>query len=138
MGRRGRCGLTAAESYGRLRRLLLGAKPLGAHGEDMQFYWSVEKLPELTDLPKDERREVLSVCRRKTSWAGPVLAVGGIMGLTLYVGTLMGVKAGTWQWIVNIFIGAFLGMYVSIQIEAYVLRPVIRAYLQGDSGGSDA
>ena len=43
----------------------------------MQLYWSLQKLPELSDLPKAERREVLSACRHKKSGAVPALVFGG-------------------------------------------------------------
>jgi hypothetical protein len=78
----------------------------------MPFYGSLEKLPELMDLPTAERRERLAVCRAKKGWAVPVLAVGGTIGLALYVATLSGVSAGTWQWVATIFVGAFLGTYI--------------------------
>ena len=103
----------------------------------MRFYWSLGALPELSDLPLPEKRAVLKACLRKKSWAWPVLTMSGVFGAVLYVGVVAGVKPGTWQWVVNLFAGAYLGTLPMIQVQAYQLRPVIRAYLAGRSAEGD-
>jgi len=90
----------------------------------MRIYWSLKSIPELSDLPSEERRRVWRAAYWKTArhwqfWAGLV----GIGLFTLIGNALIGHPP------IGGAIGAGVGGFIYGGLMSHLARPYIRAVL---------
>jgi hypothetical protein len=95
----------------------------------MRIYWSLESLPELVELPPDERKAVVRACRSKPGLRWILAFVVGAAPF-LFAGAVLDDVLG-WKSVVLTFVGAAAGSLLALQVEAHRVRRAIRQHLEG-------
>ncbi len=96
----------------------------------MRWYWSVTSLPELADLPADQRwqhsrRCYWSILRHWQVWAAMLVAGVFPLGGVLAGGYLL--TQSLWTALLGLAIGCGVGGFFFLQIACAYLRPHLRA-----------
>ena len=98
----------------------------------MKLYWSYNSIPELANLPKENRKEVWAACHpkifRRSIWISMIIAAVCIpLGIEIgksYFGGIAGL-------IVAVIIGGIVGALIW-QVQAAMAMPYIREYLNSN------
>ena len=92
----------------------------------MQFYWSIQSIPELSMLPTDERYWVWRAGCWKAHRHWQVWAAVASYGLLMLIGAELGALVGS-QFI-GMLVAGCLGSFVYSQVVTDYARPYFRSY----------
>jgi hypothetical protein len=99
----------------------------------MKLYWSLKSIPELADLPKNNRRKIWQDCRnRMTSrrngrgYTYPMVIRVACVLAGMALGEFFFYGPGL---LLGLMIGGYLGYTVNFQMEVTTVVPYIREYL---------
>lgn len=104
----------------------------------MPFYWAIGGLPELAELQKAERKKVINEVLRGNRKLLGMAVMAALMSSVFYLGMLLGAKPGSWQWIVSLFVGAYIGNLAMHQVWIRQFRSDIRARVAKISESRDS
>jgi hypothetical protein len=96
----------------------------------MKLYWSINSIPELTDLPNEKRKEVWAVCQSRCfrNWQTGISIV--LMGVCIAAGIKLGkFYYGHIGGIIGAVIAGGIGGSIIWEIKVNIVRPHIREYL---------
>jgi uncharacterized membrane protein len=97
----------------------------------VKLYWSLKSIPELADMPKEQRKEVWRKCRLKSGHKRQSIIIAIMFAI---LGCIFGIVCSVNGYSFNkglvaaIAIGFIFG-FIYGQIEAISIRPHIREYL---------
>jgi len=95
----------------------------------MKIYWTLKQIPELRDLPKDQRKRLWRACydtpKVKVIYVFVVVTAGvPLMWL------INQAKMSTWNTALLFGLGVGIISFIVSQVQLERLRPSIRAYLK--------
>lgn len=100
----------------------------------MNIYWTTKQIPELRDLPKDQRKRVLRACcgwNWKLNWKVAVIATLLLTGFPFLAFWLASQgKTPNWTAVVLSWLSAGVISVIVLQVQLERLRPSIREYLK--------
>ena len=95
----------------------------------MNLYWSVKSIPELADMPKEKRRQILKECDltklEKTGAFWRLLTLPFMLA-GVFLGGICGGRMGR---IIGVAIGGIIGALVATQIWIGIVRSRIRRHI---------
>ncbi len=97
----------------------------------MRIYWSLKSIPELSDLPNEERRQIWVATRRGPfrHWQYWAAVLGAFLVLMLLV-PLVDVVQSMGSRIVIYSLALYVFVLFIRQVGFYFIRPYMREYLQ--------
>jgi hypothetical protein len=96
----------------------------------MKICWSLRSIPELADLPEEKHKEILKECSFTELEKTPVFWWRILVLPFLLTGMALGkICGGKISSILGLAVGGIIGVFVSSQIQIYIIRSRVRRNL---------